>query len=128
MDSWPFQTENTLNKILLDVVSEKTFVYLLGGFRRDSPVLQIDDYAKIMFECGLTDLKIFLKVYPIIAKDEMELYNFISGSALIPYMERLDPKEQEFLKTEFIKRIKKHFEPFPAIYSFKRILLYGIKK
>jgi trans-aconitate 2-methyltransferase len=124
----PFQAENALNKILLETVSEQTFVDLLAGFRRDSPVLKIDDYARMMFECGLKDLKIFLKVYPIIAKDEMELYNFISGSALIPYMERLGPKEQDFFKSEFIKRIKKQFASFPAIYSFKRILLYGLKK
>ena len=124
----PFQKENILNKILLDIVSEKTFADLLKGFRQDSPLLKIDDYAKVMFECGLEGLNIFLKVYPITARDEMELYNFISGSALIPYMERLDAKEQELLKTEFIKRIKRQFEIFPAIYSFKRILLYGIKK
>jgi trans-aconitate 2-methyltransferase len=124
----PFQKENTLNKILMDMVSEQPFVDLLGGFRQDSPLLKMDDYAKLMFQYGLKDLIIFLKVYPIIAEDEIELYNFISGSALIPYMERLDHKEQEFLKSEFIKRIKKHFGTFPAIYSFKRILLYGVKK
>lgn len=124
----PFQKENTLNKILLDLVSEQPFVDLLGAFRRESPLLEIDDYAKLMFQCGLKDLNIFLKVYPIIAKDEMELYNFISGSALIPYMERLHPEEQKFLKAEFLKRIKEQFQTFPAIYSFKRIILYGVKK
>jgi trans-aconitate 2-methyltransferase len=124
----PFQKENTLNKILLDLVREQPFVELLGGFRQDSPLLQIDDYAKVMFECGLKNLNIFLKVYPIIANSEMELYNFISGSALIPYMERLDSEEREFFKSEFVKRIKKEFGTFPAIYSFKRILMYGVKK
>jgi trans-aconitate 2-methyltransferase len=124
----PFQKENTLNKILLDLVSKQPFVELFGGFRQDSPLLQIDDYAKVMFECGLKNLNIFLKVYPIIANSEMELYIFISGSALIPYMERLDSEEREFFKSEFVKRIKKEFGTFPAIYSFKRILLYGIKK
>lgn len=124
----PFQKENMLNQMLLDMVSERSFAELLEAFRHDSPLLQIDDYAKIMFACGLKDLNIFLKVYPIIAANEMELYNFILGSALIPYMERLDPEEQELFRSEFIKRIKKQFEPFPAIYSFKRILLYGIKK
>ena len=108
----PFQTENILNTILLDMISEKTFVGLLRGFRWDSPLLKIDDYAKLMFNCGLKDLNIFLKVYPIIAKSEMELYSFISGSALIPYTERLDVKEQEFLKSEFIKRIKSQLKPF----------------
>jgi trans-aconitate 2-methyltransferase len=124
----PFQKENTLNKILLDLVREQPFVELLGGFRQDSPLLQIDDYAKVMFECGLKNLNIFLKVYPIIANGEMELYNFISGSALIPYMERLDSEEREFFKSEFVKRIKKEFGTFPAIYPFKRVLMYGVKK
>ena len=110
------------------MVSERKFVDLLGGFRLDSPVLEIDDYAKVMFEAGLNHLNIFIKVYPIMAKDEMELYNFISGSALIPYMERLDQTGQDLLKSEFIKRIKKQFGTFPAIYPFKRILLYGVKK
>lgn len=124
----PFQKENTLNKILLDLVSEQPFVELFGGFRQDSPLLQIDDYAKVMFECGLKNLNIFLKVYPIIATSEMELYNFISGSALIPYLERLDSEEREFFKSEFVKSIKKEFGTFPAIYPFKRILMYGVKK
>lgn len=124
----PFQKENILNKMLLDMVRERSFADLLGGFRQDSPLLQIDNYAKVMFDCGLEDLNILLKVYPIIAANETELYNFISGSALIPYMERLDPQEEELFKAEFIKRIKKQFESFPAIYPFKRILLYGIKK
>lgn len=123
----PFQKENILNQILLQIVDETPFVDMLKGFRRDSPLLQVDEYAKIMFDAGLTDLNIFLKVYPIIGKDELELYSFISGSALVPYMERLDTNEQELFRSEFIKRIKNHFRTFPAIYSFKRILLYGVK-
>jgi trans-aconitate 2-methyltransferase len=123
----PFQKENILNRILLEIVNEKPFVDMLKGFRQDSPLLKIDEYSKIMFDASLEDLNIFLKVYPIIAKDELELYSFISGSALIPYMERLDPNEQELLRSEFITRIKNHFGTFPAIYSFKRILLYGVK-
>jgi len=123
----PFQKENVLNRILLEMVNEKPFVDMLKGFRQDSPLLQLDEYAKIMFDGGLKDLDIFLKLYPIIANNELDLYNFISGSALIPYMERLDPNEQELLKSAFIKRIKKYFGTFPAIYSFKRILLHGVK-
>ena len=102
----PFQHENILNKILLNMVTEKPFNQLLGGFRRYSPLLSIDDYATIMFKCGLQDLHIFIKVYPIIAASEMDLYHFISGSALIPYMERLDAAGQGLFKSVFIERIK----------------------
>jgi trans-aconitate 2-methyltransferase len=123
----PFQKENLLNKILLELVSEKPFSGMLNGFVRDSPLLEVDDYANILYRCGLNDLDISLRVYPIIAESELELYNFILGSALVPYMEKLDEKGQELLKSEFLTRIKSAFEPFPSIYAFKRILLYGVK-
>lgn len=124
----PFQKENVLNKILHQLVTKDPFREMLDGFVRNSPLLEIDDYAHILFKAGLTDLNISLKVYPIIAENESELYNFISGSALIPYMEKLDLKRQELLKEEFTKRIRNAFQPFPAIYSFKRMLIYGVKK
>lgn len=123
----PFQKENSLNQILLELVREQPFSDYLNGFTRESPLLSLDDYAQILFENGLTDINISLKVYPIIANDETDLFNFISGSALIPYMELLNDENRKTLKSEFLKRIKMHFKKFPAIYSFKRILLYGIK-
>jgi len=46
---------------------------------------------------------------------------------LIPYMDRLKQNDQELFKSEFIKRIQNYFGTFPAIYPFKRILLYGAK-
>lgn len=124
----PFQKENILNQILLELVQEQPFNNLLAGFRRESPVLSIDEYVKMLFDGGLTNLNIFLKVYPIIAENETDLYNFISGSALIPYMEKLDPAGQDLLKSIFLERIRNVFAPFPAIYSFKRVLLYGNRR
>ena len=124
----PFQKENTLNQILFEMVSEKPFTDFLGGFRRNSPLLTIDEYASLLFESGLKDLNIFLKVYPIIANSETELFDFISGSALIPYLERLDEKESEVFVLEYKRRIKEHFSTFPSIYPFKRILMHGVKE
>lgn len=123
----PFQHENVLNKILLEIATRRPFADLLGGYSRVSPVLSIDEYATILFENGLQELNISLKVYPIIATSAKELYDFISGSALIPYMERLDATGQALLQAAFIENIEQHFPKFPAIYSFKRLLMYGVK-
>lgn len=76
----------------------------------------------------MEDLNLSQKVYPIIAEDHETLFKFISGSALIPYLERLTEDQQKAFTTEFKHRIAKHFTKLPAIYSFKRILLYGRKK
>ncbi|WP_353185701.1 methyltransferase domain-containing protein [Parapedobacter lycopersici] len=124
----PFQTENSLNRILLETASEKPFADWLNGFIQKSPLLQLDEYAQLMFDGALTDLHISLRVYPIIAANETDLYQFISGSALIPYMERLDADQQKLFRSAFIKRIQAQFVSFPAIYAFKRLLLYGVKR
>lgn len=123
----PVQPENKLNKILLELVNEEPFKSYLKGFKRDSPVLSIDEYAQILFDGGLEDIQILQKVYPIIANDHDTLYNFISGSALIPYIERLEGEQQELFIKRYKERIVEEFPKLPAIYSFKRLLLYGRK-
>ncbi|MCP2029689.1 trans-aconitate 2-methyltransferase [Flavobacterium sp. HSC-32F16] len=123
----PVQPENKLNKILIELVNEEPFKTFLKGFKRDSPVLSIDEYAQLLFDSGLEDIQILQKVYPIIADDHNTLYNFISGSALIPYMERLEGEQKELFVKTYKERIAESFPRLPAIYSFKRLLLYGIK-
>ena len=123
----PIQKENLLNKILYQLAEEDPFKTYFKGWRRDSPVLSMDQYAQIMFDGGLEEIQIMEKVYPIIAHDHDTLYNFISGSALIPYLELLqDDQKQCFIKA-FKIRIEEKFPKLPAIYAFKRILLYGKK-
>jgi len=124
----PVQNQNLLNKILLDLVQEKPYVDFLHGWIRESPVLSIDQYARIMFENGLHNIQIIQKVYPIIADGTEKLFDFISGSALIPYLEKLSDSQQQHFTSEYKNRIKKEFQQFPAIYAFKRLLLYGTKK
>jgi trans-aconitate 2-methyltransferase len=121
----PFQKKNVLNQMLLEIVNEKPFAEYLNGYTRESPLLTIDEYSKLLFESGLEDINIMLKVYPIIAQDESELFKFISGSALIPYLERLNVDQQNLLSSTFLHRIRTYFGTFPAIYSFKRLLIYG---
>ncbi len=121
----PVQNENILNQILWELVQEKPFSDYLNGWKRESTVLSIDQYAQIMFDGGLQDIQIIQKVYPIIADDADKLFDFISGSSLIPYMERLSEKQQEVFIAEYKSRIQKSFKKFPAIYAFKRLLLYG---
>jgi trans-aconitate 2-methyltransferase len=123
----PVQKENQLNKLLLELVQEKPFKEFLDGWKRESPLLSIDEYAQIMFENGLDNIQIVQKVYPIVADDPESLFDFIAGSALVPYMERMSASQQELFVTEYKSRIQKEFKRFPAMYAFKRLLLYGSK-
>ncbi|EJL75377.1 methyltransferase domain-containing protein [Chryseobacterium populi] len=124
----PYQPGNVLNQILFDLASEEPFKTQLNSWNRTSAVLNIDEYAQILFDNGIEDLNLSQKIYPIIAEDHETLFNFISGSALIPYLEKLDTNQQVTFTTEYKKRIAANFTKLPAIYAFKRILIYGRKK
>lgn len=121
----PMQRDNVLNKILLELVQEEPFSAFLNGWKRDVSMLDIDSYAQIMFDGGLQDIQIIQKVYPIIAPDYQTMIDFISGSAMIPYFERLTEEQKDLLMIAYEKRISQYFSKLPAIYSFKRLLLYG---
>jgi len=121
----PMQNDNLLNKLLLELVREKPYSDYLQGFKRETPMLTIDQYTQILFENDLKNLQIIQKVYPIIADNEQTLFDFISGSALIPYLERLNANQQKEFIAEFKSRIRGAYKSFPAIYAFKRILMYG---
>ena len=123
----PIQSENILNQILFQLASEEPFKTQLQNWNRKSSVLSIDEYAKLMFDAGLKNIQISVKVYTIIAENAQKLFDFISGSALIPFLEKLNEEEQNLFINEFKQRIEEKFVKFPAMYAFKRLLLYGRK-
>lgn len=123
----PVQPENVLNRLLQELVNEEPFVSYLKGWQRVSPVLSMDEYAQLLFDGGIKDIQLIQKVYPIIAEDHATLFNFISGSALVPYVERLGASEQAHFLATFQERIAQRFTKLPAIYAFKRLLMYGRK-
>lgn len=110
------------------MASEEPYKTQLNNWNRVFPVLSLDEYAKMMFDEGLKDLNISMKVYPIITDNTEKLFQFISGSALIPYLEKLDAMQQEIFSLEYKRRIAENFEYIPTIYAFKRLFLYGRKQ
>lgn len=124
----PYQPENILNKLLYALAESEPYRTQLKGWNRPSSVLSLDDYAQMMFDGGLSQLSISQRIYPIIAQDHHALYEFISGSALIPYIERLKEEEKASFIEAFKAEIANSFKKLPALYAFKRILLYGKKE
>ncbi|MCD0467794.1 methyltransferase domain-containing protein [Flavobacterium sp. ENC] len=121
----PQQTENVLNQILIDLVQEEPYASYLNNWIRPSPVLTLDEYAKILFDYGGKDLVLYQKVYPLIATQKDSFFDFISGSALTVYQERLKENEFKELSIEFKKRIDHCFPSIPSIYAFKRLVMYA---
>lgn len=119
----PSQKENLLNQVLHELVHEAPYYDVLKAVIRYSPVLSLDEYTQLLFSKGATDAIVYQKVYPIIAASTETFYDFISGSSLVPYMEKLEESMKSAFTNDFKSRIARHFTISPMVYSFKRIIL-----
>ncbi len=94
----------------------------LNGYNRQSPILPIEAYAALLFQQEAQEIIVFEKVYPHVLKNADAVVDWISGTALIPYFERLNNS----MRAEFVEAIRKRMRmelpSSPVFYPFKRIL------
>ncbi|MBA4852989.1 methyltransferase domain-containing protein [Emticicia sp. BO119] len=119
----PNQNQNLSNLILDDLATQEPFCTALQNWTRNSPVLDIERYAQILFENGSKQMSVFEKIYPLVLKDGDALFDWVSGTALIPYTERLSGDTKEQFNTAYKERLKSRFPKSPAFYPFKRIIM-----
>ncbi len=94
----------------------------LGGFVHEWGVLDIAEYAEILHANGASGIMIFEKVYPHVLEDADALADWMSGTALVPYMERLPDELHEPFMEEYRVLLRKRFTTKPVFFGFRRIL------
>lgn len=122
----PSNHNHISHQIYRETAAEDMFKFILQGFQRISPVLAIDDYARILFDCGAEDIRVFEKVYPHILEDADAVVEWISGTALVPYFERLGGRKEEFIKA-IRRKMRAAMPGSPVFYPFRRILFSARK-
>lgn len=119
----PSQKDNLLNKMLDELADEEPYQKALSGWHRTSPVLRTEVYAHLLFDNGCKSMTVYEKIYPLIVPKPDDLFEWIAGTALIPYVEKLESGIKENFIQEFKNRIHKKFLKSPVLYPFKRILI-----
>jgi trans-aconitate 2-methyltransferase len=122
----PSNHNHISHQIYREIASEEPFKSVLNGFQRYAPVLSIDDYARIFFACGAEDIIVFEKVYPHVLEDSDAVVEWISGTALVPYFERLGEHKDKFIQA-IRKKMKAAMPDSPVFYPFRRTLFSARK-
>ena len=122
----PSNHNHISHQIYRETADEEMFKFILGGFQRYAPVLAIDDYARILFKCGAEDILVFEKVYPHVLENSDAVVEWISGTALVPYFERIGKYKEEFLKA-IREKMSAALPDSPVFYPFRRILFSARK-
>jgi trans-aconitate 2-methyltransferase len=93
---------------------------------RYAPVLPIDRYAQILFDAGAEQIVVFEKVYAHVLEDADAVVEWVSGTALVPYFERLGTEKEAFLVV-LRDRMRAAMPGSPVMYPFKRTLFSARK-
>lgn len=122
----PSNHNHISHQIYRETASEELFKFVLQGFQRYAPVLSIEDYARILFRCGAEDIVVFEKVYPHVLENADAVVEWISGTALVPYFERLGKHKDEFVRS-VREKMRAAMPDSPVFYPFKRTLFSARK-
>jgi trans-aconitate 2-methyltransferase len=122
----PSNHNHISHQLYRETASEEPFKSVLNSFQRYAPVLSIDEYARLFFECGAEHIIVFEKVYAHVLEDADAVVEWISGTALIPYFERLGEYKERFLEVLQAK-MKAALPEKPVFYPFRRTLFSARK-
>lgn len=122
----PSNHNHISHQLYRETADEEPFRSILNGFQRYAPVLSIDEYARLFFECGAEDIIVFEKVYAHVLEDSDAVVEWISGTALVPYFERLSEHREEFLRV-LRQKMRAALPDSPVFYPFRRTLFSARK-
>jgi trans-aconitate 2-methyltransferase len=122
----PSNHNHISHQIYRETAAEEPFQTVLNGFQRYAPVLSIDEYARLLFASGAEDIIVFEKVYAHVLEDSDAVVEWISGTALVPYFERLGDYRESFVDALRAK-MRVALPDTPAFYPFRRTLFSARK-
>ena len=115
----PSNHNHISHQIYRETASEEMFKFILNGFQRYAPVLSIDNYARLFFDCGAEDIIVFEKIYAHVLEDSDAVVDWISGTALVPYFERLGKHKDAFVQS-IREKMRAAMPDSPVFYPFRR--------
>ena len=122
----PSNHNHISHQIYREMATEEPFKTILKGFQRYAPVLSIDEYAGLFFKCGAEQINVFEKVYAHVLEDSDAVVEWISGTALVPYFERLGEHKEKFVNAIRAK-MRNALPESPVFYPFRRTLFSARK-
>ncbi|MBZ9751977.1 methyltransferase domain-containing protein [Deinococcus sp. HMF7604] len=127
----PANHDHPSHRLLGETADE--FAAELGGYSRfgtahgASPVLTPAAYAEMLDALGGQHITALSKVYPVVLDGAEGLIDWTRGTALVPYLSRLDGAAGERFLAAYRARLKAAFTGERLYYAFTRVLFAAHK-
>jgi trans-aconitate 2-methyltransferase len=114
--------------VAAEVAGEAPFQEALAGFVLRSPVLEPEEYTRILFDLGLRDVRVFLRVYLHVLASAEDVVEWVKGTTLTAYESRLSPEAYAAFLVRYRELLLARLEtrrPYP--FTFRRVFLSAFK-
>lgn len=112
---------------IIAAATAEPFKSALGGWVRQSPVLEIDQYAQLLYACGTKEFIVMEKIYPAYLPNAATIAEWTRGTTLIPYFERLPQEFHEPFLQKYRELLTAALPSGELMFTFKRILFAATK-
>jgi len=119
----PSNHRHPSHSMIIATATEEPFRKALDGWVRVPPVLEIDKYAELLHQSGGTEIAVFEKVYGHIMDDAGAIAEWTSGTALVPYFERLPLELHAAFLDSYRSKLAGKWPRGPVFFTFRRILM-----
>ncbi|MCZ6554722.1 MAG: methyltransferase domain-containing protein [Candidatus Dadabacteria bacterium] len=117
----PANHSHSTQTMITKIADEEPFKTALNSWQREWSVLSIRDYAELLYESGACDINVFEKIYPHVLENIEAVIDWLSGTALLPYFERLPQELHEDFLNSYRERLQDLYPAVPVFYPFQRI-------
>ncbi|WP_412028861.1 methyltransferase domain-containing protein [Deinococcus yunweiensis] len=127
----PANHDHASHRLLTETAED--FAPELGGFTRfgavqgASPVLTPARYAEVLDGLGAVDVTAISKIYPVVLDGADGLVDWTRGTALVPYLSRLNDADGQRFLAAYRARLRAEYPGDRVYYAFTRVLFVATR-
>lgn len=108
------------------VAGEPRFAGPLGGFVRESPLLEPEAYAHLLHRHGFARQRVRFEIYAHALPSRDAVVEWVRGTTLTAYEQRLDPVTWAAFLARYRERLAATLpDERPFLYTYRRLFLWG---
>lgn len=119
----PSNHEYVVHQLLRKIAATEPYKTAYNSWEREYTVLTIEEYARILFNNKGREITVYEKVFPHVLEDAEAVFTWASGTAMLPYIEKLPEDLKEQFKKDYKQELRNIFPGSPVFYPFKRTFI-----
>ncbi|NOY94638.1 MAG: methyltransferase domain-containing protein [Deltaproteobacteria bacterium] len=110
----------------VEIAQSPPFRDALGGFVQRYGVLDAPAYARLLHGFGFEEQRVRLEVYAHVLPSREAVFEWVKGTTLTPYAERLPPKVYDSFLGHYRERLMLSLKDTrPFLFPFERLLMWA---